>query len=36
MVADFETTVNLIGNGAVALLSEQDPRQLLGEEPQPG
>jgi pimeloyl-[acyl-carrier protein] synthase len=26
------TTVNLIGNGVVALLGEQEPWQLLGEE----
>jgi cytochrome P450 len=33
LVAGFETTVNLIGNGAVALLGEHEPWQLLGEEP---
>jgi cytochrome P450 len=33
LVAGFETTVNLIGNGAVALLGEQETWQLLGEEP---
>jgi cytochrome P450 len=33
LVAGFETTVNLIGNGAVALLCEHEPWHLLGEEP---
>ena len=33
LVAGFETTVNLIGNGAVALLGEHEPWRLLGEEP---
>ena len=33
LVAGFETTVNLIGNGAVALLGERAPWRLLGEEP---
>jgi cytochrome P450 len=33
LVAGFETTVNLIGNGAVALLGEQEPWRQLGEEP---
>ena len=33
LVAGFETTVNLIGNGAVALLGEHEPWQQLGEEP---
>ena len=33
LVAGFETTVNLIGNGAVALLGQHEPWQQLGEEP---
>jgi pimeloyl-[acyl-carrier protein] synthase len=33
LVAGFETTVNLIGNGVVALLGEHEPWQLLGDEP---
>jgi len=33
LVAGFETTVNLIGNGAVALLGEPEQWQRLGEEP---
>ena len=33
LVAGFETTVNLIGNGTVALLSEQEHWQQLREEP---
>jgi cytochrome P450 len=33
LVAGFETTVNLIGNGAVALLGQHEPWRLLGEEP---
>jgi cytochrome P450 len=33
LLAGFETTVNLIGNGAVALLGQRAPWQLLGEEP---
>jgi cytochrome P450 len=33
LVAGFETTVNLIGNGTVALLGEQEPWRLLGKEP---
>jgi cytochrome P450 len=33
LVAGFETTVNLIGNGAVALLREQEQWRRLGDEP---
>ena len=33
LVAGFETTVNLIGNGTVALLGEQEHWGRLGEEP---
>jgi cytochrome P450 len=33
LVAGFETTVHLIGNGVVALLGEHEPWQLLGDEP---
>jgi cytochrome P450 len=33
LVAGFETTVNLIGNGTVALLGEQEQWGRLGEEP---
>jgi cytochrome P450 len=33
LVAGFETTVNLIGNGTVALLSQQEQWQRLCEEP---
>jgi cytochrome P450 len=33
LVAGFETTVNLIGNGTVALLGEQEQWQRLGAEP---
>ncbi|HXB49516.1 MAG TPA: cytochrome P450 [Streptosporangiaceae bacterium] len=34
LVAGFETTVNLIGNGTVALLGQQEPWQQLREEPE--
>jgi cytochrome P450 len=33
LIAGFETTVNLIGNGAVALLGEQEQWQRLHDEP---
>jgi cytochrome P450 len=33
LIAGFETTVNLIGNGAVALLSEPGPWERLHEDP---
>ena len=33
LIAGFETTVNLIGNGTVALLGERQDWQRLGEEP---
>ncbi|HUB41742.1 MAG TPA: cytochrome P450 [Streptosporangiaceae bacterium] len=33
LIAGFETTVNLIGNGTVALLGEQERWQQLGAEP---
>jgi len=33
LIAGFETTVNLIGNGTVALLGERTDWQRLGEEP---
>jgi cytochrome P450 len=34
LVAGFQTTVNLIGNGTVALLGQQEHRQQLCEEPE--
>ena len=34
LIAGFETTVNLIGNGTVALLGEREHWERLGEEPE--
>lgn len=34
LIAGFETTVNLIGNGSVALLSEPEQWRQMGEQPQ--